>query len=261
MKQKNSARQEHARELLVECTRELLAGCAREPQSLVERVSEPHARTSCSHAHAPCLGTNHHPLVKFCGLRRAQDVALSNELRPDLVGFIVDYPPSRRSLNETQLVALAGAVSSSIVRVGVFVDASLDLICRLVEADVIDVVQLHGKESEAYIEQLRERVSVAIMQAFCIARAHDVDAAQHSLADIVLLDSGKGSGERFDWSLIQKVRRPYFLAGGLTPKNLAYAIELLHPFGIDISSGIETNGTKDPDKMRAAMAAMRQLTP
>ncbi len=198
------------------------------------------------------------PKIKLCGLMREEDIAIANEIQPDLVGFIVDYPPSRRSLSIDELNELSSLVDSSIARVGVFVNAEPELICQLVTQDVIDVVQLHGDEDDAYIQQLRLHISAPIMQAFCVRDAQSLDKLRESSADMVLLDSGKGSGKAFNWELISNVSRPYFLAGGLTLQNIHEACELLHPFGLDMSSGLETNGAKDPDKMRAAVAAVRR---
>ena len=204
------------------------------------------------------------PKIKLCGLMREEDIAIANEIQPDLVGFIVDYPPSRRSLSIDELNELSSLVDSSIVRVGVFVNAGSELICQLVVQGIIDVVQLHGDEDDAYIQQLRKHISAPIMQAFCIRDVQSLDKAQQSSADMVLLDSEKGSGRTFNWDLIDlmdlisHISRPYFLAGGITLQNIHEAQKRLHPFGFDMSSGLETDGMKDPDKMRSAVAAVRR---
>jgi len=98
-----------------------------------------------------------------------------------------------------------------------------------------------------------------VIKAFRIESGRDIDLAQASSADYVLLDSGSGgTGTAFDWNLTQHAERPYFLAGGLTPENAARAVDLLHPYGVDVSSGIETDGKKDKRKMAAFAAAVRK---
>lgn len=208
--------------------------------------------------------------VKLCGLSRPADVMAANEARPDYAGFVVEVPTSSRNVSAQTLRELTPLLAEGIRAVGVFVDAPLDLVAELLADGVIDVAQLHGHEDDAYVRELCERArslgegsapagpdAFRVMQAFRIRTANDVARAQASPAPMVLLDSGAGSGETFDWSLARTCARPYFLAGGLSPENLAQAVEQVRPFGVDMSSGIETNGVKDAAKMRAAVAAVR----
>lgn len=195
--------------------------------------------------------------VKLCGMFRQEDVDAVNAARPDYVGFVVDFPRSHRSVAADDLPALSMRVASGIRRVGVFVDEPVDKVARLFGEGAIDVAQLHGSEDESYIEALRQACDVPIIQAFRVRSTADVARAESSSADLVLLDNGQGTGETFDWSLVRGVRRPFVLAGGLTPENLGDAIAATHPWGVDLSSGIETDGLKDPSKMRAAVDAVR----
>ena len=201
--------------------------------------------------------------VKLCGLSRAQDVEDALAARPDLVGFVVEFERSRRSVTGGRLAELSRALDGSgIERVGVFVDADPARVAELARAAGLEWVQLHGSEGEAYVARLREALLAAgsaarVIQAFCPRSAADVARAERSPADLVLLDSGKGTGRVFDWSYARAVCRPYLLAGGLGPGNVAQAVRELHPWGVDMSSGIETDGSKDPEKMRAAVAAVR----
>ena len=128
----------------------------------------------------------------------------------------------------------------------------------LLDRGVIDVAQLHGSEDDAYIASLRVLTDKPIFRAFKIKSEDDLPAIESCTADLVLLDSGAGTGKTFDWSLVQSVRRLYFLAGGLDPENVADAIAALHPYGVDVSSGIETDGVKDEVKMAAFVAAARR---
>ena len=204
------------------------------------------------------------PRVKLCGMFRDEDVQAVAEARPDLCGFIVDFPKSHRSVTPAQLAGLCDRLlecepaGAPIWRVGVFVDEPMEQLVRIVDAGCIDLVQLHGNEDAAYIDELRDRTGVGIIQAFRIRSAADAAAAEASAADLVLLDNGQGTGEGFDWSLVASVGRPFMLAGGLGPENVAQAIEEVRPWGVDMSSGIETEKLKDPAKMAAAVAAVRK---
>ena len=204
------------------------------------------------------------PRVKLCGMFRDEDVQAVAEARPDLCGFIVDFPKSHRSVTPAQLAGLCDRLlecepaGAPIWRVGVFVDEPMEQLVRIVDAGCIDLVQLHGSEDAAYIDELRHRTGVGIIQAFRIRSAADAAAAEASAADLVLLDNGQGTGEGFDWSLVASVGRPFMLAGGLGPENVAQAIEEVRPWGVDMSSGIETEKFKDPAKMASAVAAVRK---
>ncbi|MCC8090809.1 MAG: phosphoribosylanthranilate isomerase [Oscillospiraceae bacterium] len=186
--------------------------------------------------------------LKLCGLRRPCDVLAANECAPDYIGFV--FAPSRRQVSPDAAAALRALLAPGIQAVGVFVDETPETVAALLHRGVIDAAQLHGHEDADYIRRLRALTDAPVFQAFRIRSATDAAAAQESAADMVLLDSGTGSGARFDWSLIAAVRRPYFLAGGLSPENAAEAVRRLHPYGLDVSSGIETDGQKDANKMK-----------
>ena len=196
--------------------------------------------------------------VKLCGMFRDEDIVALNACRPHMAGFVCDFARSHRSVGAAELERLARRVDPGIWRVGVCVDLGLDQVEHNVVRGV-DIVQLHGCEDDSYLADLRRRVDVGIVQAFRMRDATDVERALASAADMVLLDAGQGSGQTFDWSLVERVaaRRPFILAGGLSPANVARAIEATHPWGVDMSSGIETNRHKDPHKMVAAVAAVR----
>ena len=197
------------------------------------------------------------PRIKLCGLSRPEDVTAANAARPDYVGFVVDFPRSRRSVSADAVAALAPHVDTGIRRVGVFVDEPISIVARLYEDGLIDVAQLHGHEDEGYLARLRTTCPVPIVQAFHVRTETDIARAQTSTANLVLLDNGQGTGQAFDWSLVCGIRRPFMLAGGLGPANVADAIRAVRPWGVDMSGGIETNGFKDPQKMMAAVAAVR----
>lgn len=185
--------------------------------------------------------------IKLCGLTRRCDIDWANELLPDYVGFV--FAGSRRRVTDEQAAQLRNILREDIPAVGVFVDEPIDHAAALVRQGVIQLVQLHGAEDEGYIRELRRAVSAPVIQAFSVRSSEDIQAAGRSSADFVLLDHGAGgTGRTFDWSLAAALDRPYFLAGGLHPGNAAAAAEL-RPYAVDVSSGIETAGVKDRQKM------------
>ena len=195
--------------------------------------------------------------VKMCGLRRAEDIEAANRLMPEYIGFVF-APASRRYIAPEEAAALRQRLRPGIRAVGVFVDAKESAAARLLAEGVIDIAQLHGNEDEAYITRLKARTGKPVIRAFRVKNAEDLRAAEASPADMILLDAGAGDGKTFDWSMLSSVSRPYFLAGGLTPENTAEAVKRYHPFAVDVSSGIETDGFKDCNKMRAFMRAVRE---
>ena len=195
--------------------------------------------------------------IKLCGLKRPQDIQAANELLPAYIGFVF-APKSRRYVHPDRAEELRRMLNPGIIPVGVFVNETPETVAALLDRGIIDIAQLHGKEDAAYIRRLRQLTQKPLIQAFRIDTPADVAAAQASTADYVLLDSGAGgTGTCFDWSLLQDIQRPYFLAGGLTPENVGGAVATLHPYAVDVSSGIETDGAKDKEKMTQFVRAVR----
>ena len=192
--------------------------------------------------------------IKFCGLSRPCDIEAANELKPEYVGFVF-AEKSKRYVTPEKAKELKLMLDPEIKAVGVFVNENLERVVRLLNNDVIHIAQLHGSEDEDYIRRLRNLTDKPIIKAFRIEAARDIASAESCTADYVLLDSGAGTGTVFDWKLIQDIRRPYFLAGGLGVHNVENAVKLLRPFAVDVSSGIETNGVKDKIKMAEFAAA------
>ncbi|MBQ4176114.1 MAG: phosphoribosylanthranilate isomerase [Lachnospiraceae bacterium] len=196
--------------------------------------------------------------VKICGLMRPEDIDAVNEYRPDLAGFILARG-RRRSLTDQQMRELVRALRPEIQSVAVFLDQDPAWIAELAAQDLMDVIQLHGQESNEEIRFLRENTDKKIIKAFRIEKADDIRTAQESEADLVLLDSGVGgTGEVFDWSLPEQMHRPYILAGGLNPENVRTALGQMHPYAVDVSSGVETGHCKDPEKIRQFIHAVRE---
>lgn len=190
--------------------------------------------------------------IKICGLTREEDIACVNRLQPDYIGFVF-WPGSRRFLDRQRAAQLKMGLSSRIQAVGVFVDAPMKEEAGLLADGIIDLAQLHGEESEKDIRYLQIATGKPVIKAVKVHGRQDVEAWLDSAADYLLFDSGMGSGRTFDWSLLEGVNRPYFLAGGLGPDNLGQVLAHGGPYGVDLSSSLETDGCKDPEKIRRVM--------
>ncbi len=195
--------------------------------------------------------------IKLCGLSRPCDIEAANRLKPEYIGFVF-LPKSKRYVDYEKARELKNLLSPEIKAVGVFVDESPQTVAELLNNGTIDIAQLHGVEDEDYIRLLRNLTDKPIIKAFRIQSEDDILRAEESSADYILLDSGMGTGTVFNWDLIQNIKRPYFLAGGLDCDNVGEAVGRLHPYAVDVSSGIETNGLKDKEKMAAFVAKVRK---
>ena len=186
--------------------------------------------------------------IKICGLRRPEDIRGVNEAGPDFAGFVIHVPRSPRNVTAGEAEALSRLLSPGILPVGVFVNEPEE-----------SVAQLHGQEDEGYIRRLRQLTEGKLIQAFSVREKKDLERAAASSADYILLDHGRGgTGSSFDWNLVEAMERPWFLAGGLTCRNLVKALDRLHPWAVDLSSGVETEGKKDAEKIRRAVEIVRR---
>lgn len=195
--------------------------------------------------------------IKICGLRREQDIRYANELMPDYIGFVF-LKGKMRYVTFEEAAHLRSLLDPAIPAVGVFVNEPVENVIRLLQSGTIQIAQLHGQEDEAYAEELRRAGDHCIIRAFAVRSSEDIHRAFAFPADYPLLDNGKGTGETFDWSLFQEQEKTFFLAGGLSPENVKEAIECFHPYAVDVSSGVETDGFKDYEKMKAFMDAVRR---
>ena len=196
--------------------------------------------------------------IKICGLRRPQDIRAVNEYEPDYVGFVINYSRSHRNVSPERVYELTEQLLPSISVVGVTVNQPLDFNIGLLEDGIVDIVQLHGDESEDYIRALQKETEKPVWKAFRIRTQADLERAKQSPADLIVLDNGMGTGEAFDWTLIRDIGRPFILAGGLTIQNLK-DVAPMQPYAVDISSGAETNKQKDPGKIRTLIEIARRL--
>ncbi len=191
--------------------------------------------------------------IKLCGIKRIADIEKVNELSPEYIGFVF-WEKSKRNVSREEAKNLKNRLSSGVKAVGVFVDCKPEFAASLANDGIIDAIQLHGSEDESYIGNLRKLTGAEIIKAFQFCEDSDrndriVKEVNESSADFVLLDAGKGCGNTFDWGITERINKRFFLAGGLNPENVQGAIEKTRPYAVDVSSGIETDGVKDPEKM------------
>ncbi len=198
--------------------------------------------------------------IKICGLKRPEDIVTVNRLMPDYIGFVF-WEKSKRNVTPEIAAALKNDLDPRIIAVGVFVDAPVKEVSDLLNRGIIDIAQLHGHEDEEYIRSLRELTEKPLIRAFQIRSEEQAETtleeAKRSTADYVLIDSGMGSGKAFNWELLKDFPRKYFLAGGLDAENVRDALEMTGASAVDVSSNVETDGRKDPEKIEEFITAVR----
>jgi phosphoribosylanthranilate isomerase len=185
--------------------------------------------------------------LKICGLRRKEDIEMVNEINPTYIGFV--FAKSRRQVTIETAIELRKNLNSNIKVVGVFVDESEDNVVRAVTCGAVDCIQLHGSESNSYIQNIKKRVDVQIIKAIKMNLNED-SLNEYPDADFYLLDSGSGSGKTFDWRRTVNSTKPLFVAGGINIDNIEEAYRIFHPYSFDLSSSVEVDGFKNLDKMR-----------
>lgn len=192
--------------------------------------------------------------IKICGIRRLEDIAIVNKYKPDYIGFV--FADSKRQVSCELAAELKNNLDSDIISVGVFVNASHGKIVELFDRGIIEIAQLHGDESEEYINILKEKTDgeLKIIKAVEMSENKDLLEFDNLNVDYLLLDSGKGSGKTFDWRLIRNdLKKEFFLAGGINSDNIKQVIEQFNPYAVDLSSGLETDGFKDENKIKEIM--------
>jgi phosphoribosylanthranilate isomerase len=194
--------------------------------------------------------------IKICGLKRPEDIEYANILKPDYIGFV--FAGTKRKITPDTAEILKSKLDKDIKAVGVFVNEPVENIIDMLEKDIIDIAQLHGDETEEDIQYIQAVTSKQVIKAVKVRDRYDVEAWLDSSADYLLFDSGAGSGQVFSWELLGDVDREFFLAGGLTPDNIKEAAETVKPFALDLSSGVETDGVKDFDKMKNIMEILNK---
>ena len=222
--------------------------------------------------------TYYTPKVKMCGISKVETIPAVVEAKPDYMGLV--FAPSKRQVTVEQAKTLVEELHKVYVKkygsdteqdkddtiktVGVFVNETVDNLVTIANEVNLDAVQLHGDEDETFIQSLKERTNVEVWKAVQIRSAVDAEAWIDSSADMLLFDAYHkdergGTGEVFDWSSLDEFERPFMLAGGIDSTNVARAIRTVRPYGIDISSGIETNGVKDDEKIKAFTKIVKHI--
>ena len=189
--------------------------------------------------------------IKLCGMFRDEDIDFANIAKPDYIGFI--FAKSRRQIDKQTAKKFKEKLSDNIKAVGVFVNSPIKEIKEIVKEGIIDIIQLHGDEDEKYVLDLKSVAKIPIIKAVRVKNDQDIKIADKTNADYLLLDTYSanamgGTGKTFDWQIIPEIKKPFFLAGGINLDNIEDAIKT-DAFCIDTSSGVETNGIKDKDKM------------
>ena len=215
--------------------------------------------------------TYYTPKVKMCGISKVETIPAIVDAKPDYMGLV--FAPSKRQVTVEQAKILIEELHKQCINhydikvvktVGVFVNETLDNLVRIADTANLDAVQLHGDEDEAFIQSLKERTNVEVWKAIQIRTAADTEKWIDSSAEMLLFDAYHkdergGTGEVFDWSSLDAFERPFMLAGGIDSTNVARAIRTVRPYGIDISSGIETNGVKDDEKITAFTKIVKSI--
>ncbi len=200
--------------------------------------------------------------IKICGLRSFNDINMANKYHPDYIGFV--FANSKRQVDPKTAFNLKNELDPTIQGVGVFVNAPIEYIVPLCQSQTIDIIQLHGDEDEAYIQELKRNVSNPIIKAARVSKEMGFLPSIEYSSDYILYDTvikGQfgGSGITFDHRLLINQSKPFFLAGGLDRENVRKAILICNPYCVDVSSGVETNGIKDEAKIREFIQAIREM--
>jgi len=200
--------------------------------------------------------------IKICGLTRVCDIEAVNEANPDYVGFV--FANSKRRITPRDAFELKELLNTEIQTVGVFVDETIEQIIDICSRGIINVIQLHGNENATYIERLQKESGKPVIKAVRVRSREDIHSAEALNCNYLLLDtysnkSAGGTGETFDWNVVDAVKKPFFLAGGLNSGNILQAINAVEPFGVDISSGVEVDGFKDRGKIIEIVRLIRNV--
>lgn len=217
------------------------------------------------------------PKIKICGIKTLVDVNLVNQFLPEYVGFV--FANTKRFVTDKQAYEMKQALAKTIQSVGVFVDEPIEHVIALCRSKIIDVVQLHGAETEGYIRELKDKTNTTVIKAAKVQAVDQILGLMSEEADYMLFDTYRkgelgGTGERFSLEILKEAFRhiqlqkrkvkPYFIAGGLTCQNVAEVIrqitEYVNCYAVDVSTGVETNGVKDAIKIRDFIKNVRNMT-
>ncbi|HHW57626.1 MAG TPA: phosphoribosylanthranilate isomerase [Clostridia bacterium] len=199
--------------------------------------------------------------IKICGLRRKEDIEYANELKPDYVGFV--FSKSKRQVNLEQALYLISLLDKNIKTVGVFVNEPVEEVLKIAKTLNLDVLQFHGEETQEYIDNFK---NFTVWKAIRIKDREDLRKTKEFDVNALLFDTFSkgnygGTGETFNWDVLKvfKLSLPIILAGGLNENNVEEAIKVVNPYAVDVSSGVETEGYKDFNKMKSFIEKVRGI--
>lgn len=197
--------------------------------------------------------------IKICGIQSLDIAQSAVDAGADCIGFV--FAPSRRAIAPEQARFIAGAIPETIGKVGVFVNDTPETVAAIARTAMLTHIQLHGNEDPA---QYRH-IGLPIIKAMAVSPEGTLLEVPSEAADFILLDTQAagqfgGTGKPFRWTdaLAKQLNRPLFLAGGLNPENVTEALRVMKPYGVDVSSGVETNGIKSPERIRSFIEEVRQ---
>ncbi len=194
--------------------------------------------------------------LKICGITNEKDAIMVSNLGADAIGFV--FAESKRKITPEKAKEIIEKLPPFITTVGVFMDAKIDEVNKIAEYVALDAVQLHGKESPEYCNKINRKVVKGILVSKNDSKESILKKMQNYSVAAYLLDPGTGSGETFNWDIACRLEKPIIIAGGLSPENVKYVIKKLHPYGVDVSSGVEKEyGKKDREKVQKFISEVR----
>lgn len=194
--------------------------------------------------------------LKICGITNEKDAIMVSNLGADAIGFV--FAESKRKITPRKAKEIIEKLPPFITTVGIFMDAEADEVNKIAEYAALDAVQLHGNESPEYCNKMNRKVVKGIQVTQNDSKDSLLKKMEYYLVAAYILDPGTGSGETFNWDIAYGIEKPIIIAGGLSPENVKYVIKKLHPYGVDVSSGVEKSyGKKDMEKVKKFIAEVR----
>jgi phosphoribosylanthranilate isomerase len=186
--------------------------------------------------------------LKICGITNKEDAIMVSNLGADALGFV--FAESKRKITPERAKEIVKILPPFITTVGIFMDKALQEVNEICEYAFLDAVQLHGNESPEYCDKVKRKVIKGILVTANDRKERLLFKMKNYTVSAFILDPGRGSGKVFDWKIAKGIEKPIIIAGGLTPDNVKQVIRDLHPYGVDVSTGVEKDyGKKDSEKV------------
>ncbi len=195
------------------------------------------------------MDTNLRTRLKICGITNEEDAIMVSNLGADAIGFV--FAESKRKITPEKAKEIIGILPPFIKTVGIFMNAALNEVNKITEYAFIDAVQLHGNENPEYCDKVNRKVIKGIQVTENDTKETLIEKMRNYSVSAFILDPGRGSGKTFNWDIARGIDKPLIIAGGLTPDNVRQVIRNLHPYGVDVSTGVEKDyGKKDREKVK-----------